>query len=97
VTNSIYRISVPVEDYQEIEITGSPISVAPDRDRFSDRFDLWFEHYGRSTSCAIWIFGTGHPVPWTESNRLAWTFLGTVVTPATLVWHVYTGPRKRVS
>jgi hypothetical protein len=45
-------------------------------------------------SYPIWVFGTGHPVPWSGYTRHAWTFLGTVVTPSGLVWHVYTGHRK---
>jgi hypothetical protein len=92
--NSIYRISVPVEDYQELDLTGPPISVAPDRGGSDGKFDLWFEHYDRDPSpCAIYVFGTGHPIPWNAWNRSYWHFLGTVVN-SYLVWHVYVGPRK---
>lgn len=97
VTNSIHRVSVIVEDYQELDLTGLPISVAADRVGFSDRFDLWYEHLDGDRPAfkrfPIWVFGTGHPVPWTALNRHHWHFIGTVVTPAGLVWHVYTGPR----
>lgn len=101
--NSIHRISVEVTDYQELDLTGPPISVAATRDGSSNIFDLWFEHmegnrpayepnyHGRY---GIYVFGTGHPVPWTHYSRHAWKFLGTVVTPSGLVWHVYLGPGR---
>lgn len=101
--NSIYRLSVAVEDYQELNLTGPPLSVAPDRGGSSDVFDLWFEHMDGDRPAyepdyhgkyAIWVFGTGHPVPWTNYTRQAWKFIGTVVTPSGLVWHVYTGHLK---
>lgn len=97
--NSIYRVTVMVEDYQELQLSGPPLSVAADRGGVSDCFDLWFEHYDDShkemhRSYPIWVFGTGAPVPWTAYTRHAWTFLGTVVTASGLVWHVYTGHRK---
>jgi hypothetical protein len=101
--NSIYRISVPVDDYQELSLTGPILSVAADRGGSSDVIDLWYEHmdgnrpaykpnYHRPRS--LWIFGTGHPVPWTDYTRHAWHFLGTVVTPSGLIWHCYTGHMK---
>lgn len=100
--NSIHRISVEVADYQEIDLTGPAISVAADREFRSDRFDLWYEHYedtgpalaGLTLTRALYVIGTGHPVPWTPWTRYAFTFLGTVVTPSGLVWHIYTGPRE---
>lgn len=93
--NSIHRLSVTVEDYQELTLTGAPISVAADRDGRSDRFDMWFEHRDDfEAQAGIWIFGTGHPVPWDASTRPWFAFLGTVVTPSGLVWHVYNGPLK---
>jgi hypothetical protein len=98
--NSIYRVSVPVTDYQELDLTGPPLSVAADRDGSSACFDLWFEHRDLGFEpdyhhpYPIWVFGTGHPVPWTHYTRYAWVFLGTVVTPSGLVWHVFTGHRQ---
>lgn len=100
--NSIYRISVEVQDYQELELTGPAISVAADREYRSDRFDLWYEHYnadgpalmGLTRNRALYVLGTGHPAPWTAFTRYAFTFLGTIVTPSGLVWHVYTGPTR---
>lgn len=105
-SNSIHRITVNVEDYQELDLTGPAVSVAADREYRSDRFDLWYEHYdpdlagnshalaGVGQPRALYVFGTGHPVPWTAWTRHAWHFLGTVVTPSGLVWHVYDGPLK---
>lgn len=95
-TNSIHRISVKVEDYQELALTGPPLSVAASRDGSSDSFDLWYEHMDdcREHPYPVWVFGTGHPVPWTRNTRHAWRLLGTVVTPSGLVWHVFTGHRK---
>lgn len=105
---AIYRLSLPVKDYQEIKLTGPVISVAPDRGNSavggwgsSDVFDLWYEH-GTWTfvddppgiSFGIYIFGTGHPLPWTAHTRVNWQFIGTVVTPSGLVWHVFQGPVK---
>lgn len=95
-SNSIHRVTVNVEDYQELELTGPPISVAASRDGGSDTFDLWFEHMDdcRQHPYAMLVFGTGHPVPWSRHSRHGYRFLGTVVTPSGLVWHVYTGHRK---
>jgi hypothetical protein len=95
--NSIHRVSVQVEDKQVLHLSGPPISVAPDRGGSSDCFDLWFEHMDGSVpsaedGCTILVFGTGHPVPWSQYSRHAYQFLGTVVTPSGLVWHVYRGP-----
>lgn len=87
---SIYRLSVKVWDYQELEL-GPALSVAADRDGASDRFDLWFEN-SPVERCGLYVFGTGHPTPWNGWSRHAWHFVGTVVTPSGLVWHVFTGP-----
>jgi hypothetical protein len=99
--NSIHRVSVDVTDKQHLQLTGPPISVAPSRDGSSDHFDLWFEHMDGDRPAyepkfdgtyTIHVFGTGHPVPWSAYSRHAYQFLGTVVTPSGLVWHVYRGP-----
>jgi hypothetical protein len=95
--NSIHHVEVEVKDRQELDLTGPPISVAPDRGGRSDVFDLWFEHMdGREPGYhhkkyAIYVFRTGHPVPWTNSTRHIYRFLGTVVIPSG-EWHVYRGP-----
>ena len=107
--NSIYRATVEVTDYQELELTGPPISVAPCRPSVLGEFDLWYEHMEHDHPLpayaqdphrryhrryAIYVFGTGNPTPWNTFTRYAWTFLGTVITHPTAVWHVYLGPRR---
>jgi len=93
-SDAIYRLQVAVEDYQELKLTGPPLSVAPDRGGNSDVYDLWFEHNGLPKSWGIYVLGTGHPVPWNRITRYMYRFLGTVVTPMGLVWHVFTGPLR---
>jgi hypothetical protein len=106
-SNSIFRATIPVEDYQLVSMTGDPIAVAADRRGFDDAIDIWWEHVDETnlgaheTSVhfdrAIYIFGTGHSTPWTTYTRYAWRHIGTVVTPGGfLIWHVYVGPRRGV-
>lgn len=92
----IHRMSVEVKDYQELDLGGGMVlSVAADRDGRSAVFDMWFESDGGSADpTAIYVLGTGHVTPWNAEIRYAWVFIGTVVTPSGLVWHVYRGPRK---
>lgn len=93
--SGIHRVSVRVADYQELDIDGPVISVAADRDGRSDVLDLWFESGGPTEGLtAIYVFGTGHPTPWNGYTRHGWQFIGTVITPSGLVWHVYHGPCK---
>lgn len=90
---SIYRVQLPVTDYQVAPINGAIISAAADRGGNSDVIDVWFEtHFVEAA--AVYIFGTGHPTPWTTATRSQWRFIDTVVTPSGLVWHVYVGPFK---
>lgn len=102
--NSIHRARLEVTDYQEVEMTGEPISVAADRQGSSDHIDIWWEHNDETNRAgyeptwhgvrAIYMFGTGHPTPWTRYTRYAYRHLGTIVTPGGfLVWHVYAGPK----
>lgn len=95
--SSIHRLHLDVKDYQEITVTGRLMSVAPDRGGSSDVFDLWFEHNvpeAEATTHGLYIFGTGHRTPWSVFTRDNFRFVGTVVTPSGLVWHIYVGPRK---
>lgn len=90
---SIFRKTIPVTDYQELsDVAGRIISAKPTRDGRSDVIDIWFENSGGDVKVGVYIFGTGHPTPWTGWTRYAWSFVDTVVTPSGLVWHVYTGP-----
>lgn len=91
---SIYRVMVPVKDFQELTLPGPPLSVACARDGSSDCFDLWYEFYdwppSRQKRCGIWVMGTGHDTPWaTPAERQKYEHLGTLVTPSDLVWHVF--------
>ncbi len=96
--NSIHREAVYIAngDYQELMLTGPIISAAADRNGSADVFDIWYEHYADREPWrrSVWIFGTGHPVPWTVYTSHAYKFVGTVVTKPGLVWHIYTGHLK---
>lgn len=87
---TIYRDGIPVTDYQKIS-TGTVLSVAASRTGRSDVIDLWYETTPLEMT-GIYIIGTGNPVPWNQFTRADFTFVGTVVTPSGLVWHVFTGP-----
>lgn len=84
----IRRVTLDVEDAQAIDMhqAGEILSVAPTRDGGSGQVDLWFTTYLNEPSSKRWVFmaGTGMPRP---PGR----FIGTVVTPSGLVWHVFEG------
>lgn len=84
----IHRVTLDVTDAQLIAIPniGQVLSVAPTRDGGSSQIDLWFTTYPDEPNGKRWIYmaGTGHPLP---DGR----FVGTVVTPSGLVWHVFEG------
>ncbi|WP_027500826.1 DUF7352 domain-containing protein [Rhodococcus sp. UNC363MFTsu5.1] len=85
----IHRVTIPVADRQLVAIHagGQVLSVAPTRDGGSDHVDLWFTTYpaeDRGDQRWIHIAGTGH-------HRPPGRFVGTVVTPSGLVWHVFEG------
>lgn len=85
---AIHRVTLPVTDEQSISMhgAGEVLSVAPTRDGRSDVIDLWFTTYPTEDpgSRPIYMAGTGHPRPRGK-------FIGTVVTPYGLVWHVFAG------
>ena len=84
----IHRATLEVTDRQLLAIHpgGQILSVAPTRDGLSSQIDVSFTTYPGHGIETRWIHiaGTGHPVP---PGR----FVGTVVTPAGLVWHVFEG------
>jgi hypothetical protein len=85
----IHRATLEVTDRQLLAIHpgGQILSVAPTRDGLSSQIDVWFTTYpSRHGIETRWIHiaGTGQTVP---PGR----FVGTVVTPAGLVWHVFEG------
>ena len=84
----IHRVTLDVEDEQIVTIhnAGHVLSVAPTRDGGSGQVDLWFTTYPSEPNGKRWVYmaGTGMPRP---GGR----FVGTVVTPSGLVWHVFEG------
>lgn len=96
--NTIHKLALNALDYQEIWISGPIISVAADRGGSSSVFDMWLEHHDdiNQIKVGIYVIGTGNPVPWNEgqlgNRRTMYGFIGTVVTPSNLVWHIYQGP-----
>ena len=95
--SEIHRISLLVADYHEIEVGGPILSVAADRKGRSDVLDLWFENGDYpSRKVAVYMVGTGHPLPWSSRpTKHAYRFVGSVVTALGLVWHVYTSDYLR--
>lgn len=102
----ILRHSLDITDYQEIVLPGrgEMLSVAQSRSFPSEQIDLWTLDFGTGDQhfAAIYVIGTGNPMP-TELHggdgnfNYAGTwrkFLGTVVTPVGLVWHVFHGPAR---
>lgn len=100
----ILRHEIEIDDYQTVTLPaeGSLLSVAQSRSFPNKLVDLWsldYEH-GDSRVAAIYVIGTGNPMPTElcDSGSLGWyrkaegNFLGTVVTPCGLVWHIFEGP-----
>lgn len=85
----IHRITLDVQDEQALVMhpAAQILSVAPTRDGGSSQIDLWFTAYPNDRTHSdrpVYMAGTGHPIP---DGR----FVGTVVTPSGLVWHVFEG------
>lgn len=85
----IHRITIDVEDEQALVLhpASQILSVAPTRDGGSGQVDMWFTAYPHETTHherPVYMAGTGMPRP---QGR----FIGTVVTPSGLVWHVFEG------
>jgi hypothetical protein len=84
----IHRVALDIEDAQVVDMhpSGEILSVAPTRDGRSGQVDLWFTTYPNEPNGKRWVYmaGTGMPRP---PGR----FVGTVVTPVGLVWHVFAG------
>lgn len=107
----IIRHQLSITDYQTVTLpaAGDLLSVAQSRTSPSGLIDLWsLDHeIGEPRTAAIYIIGTGHPMPDELAAQLVpayhggadtvlpmftQKFLGTVVTPVGLVWHVFEGP-----
>lgn len=89
----IYRLTLAVVDEQTVQMheASEILSVAPTRDGGSDQIDLWFTTYPRirdRVSRVVRMAGTG-------MQRPDGQFVGTVVTPSGLVFHVFDGGVQR--
>jgi len=94
----VLRYPLDITDHQQVTIREPAriISVAQSRSDPFGSIDLWAiggDDY-RNKQVDIYIVGTGHPMP----NGMAIysltgfsNFLGTVITPNELVWHVWEG------
>lgn len=107
----IIRHELEITDYQTIDLPsqGDLLSVAKSRTEENRNIELWSldYEYGAARTAAVYIIGTGNPMPSQlhdpaqvrfENHFVGvlptpWRkFIGTVVTPIGLVWHVFEGP-----
>jgi hypothetical protein len=107
----ILRHAIGIVDYQTLELpTGELLSVAQSRTLPDHSIDLWSidRETGWPNRVGIYVIGTGNPMPdvlRSDDDRFnagdpvtgeGWRrFIGTVVTPSGLVWHVFAGPVQR--
>ena len=99
----VIRHELEIADYQEIPVPeGEFLSVAVSRSAPNTAIDMWTldkEVSPRPRVVAVYIVGTGNPMPTQlDTDDQVWArtwrhFIGTVVTPSGLVWHVFVGPR----
>lgn len=88
----VIRHQIAITDYQEVTLpaSGKPLSVALSRvpDLQNHAIDLWSLDYQMlaAKTLSIYVVGTGNPIP--EGVGID-SFIGTVVTPSGLVWHVF--------
>lgn len=87
----IFRYPIEVRGYQELSIPGPAkvLSVARSREAPNDYIDMWvYTEVGEPEwRVPVWIVGTGNLMP-PELSPLT-PFIGTVVCPNDLVWHVF--------
>jgi hypothetical protein len=92
----ILRHELDIVDQQTVQLpcNGELLSVAMSRTDPDYRIDLWSVDYGTgiARSVDVFIIGTGNRISTAaEEAILMGKFLGTVVTPSALVWHVWQG------
>ncbi|SIA69894.1 DUF7352 domain-containing protein [Mycobacteroides abscessus] len=93
----IIRHELDIIDYQTVWLPndGYLLSVAQSRTDPNTAIDLWSNdlEYGEGCPKGIYVVGTGNPMPerLRDSVRKR-DFIGTVITPIGLVWHVFDGP-----
>lgn len=87
----IFRYELDITDHQVLQLPMSYeiLSVAVSRTAPNTKIDMWalVPEVAPRVDADIWIFGTGHPMP--PIHRDVFKFLGTVVAPNSLVWHVF--------
>lgn len=92
----VIRHQIGIVDKQTIELPayGDLLFVAVSRTIPNHGIDLWsvdFER-GRAHTVDVYVVGTGNPMDEdTQEAVMFGKFLGTVVTPSGLVWHVWQG------
>lgn len=91
----VIRHVLSITDYQVVDLParGSLVSVAVSRTAPDDLIDLWSidEQVEGGRQVGVYIVGTGNPAPVGISHPAIRRFIGTVVTPCGLVWHVFEG------
>lgn len=90
----IIRHQILITDYQTIALPaeGELLSVAQSRTLPDRAIDLWSldTQRGEPMQAGVYVVGTGNPMDCAlEHGR---NFIGSVVTPSGLVWHVLQGP-----
>lgn len=93
----IHRYELDITDRQTVTLPlgYELLSVAVSRTDPNGLIDMWAQVPEMATPipAVIHIIGTGNPMPDDLTNdRTRRKFLGTVVTPGGLVWHVFEGP-----
>lgn len=95
----ILRYELDITDHQELPLDSNsvPVSVAVSRTDPNGKIDLWVlvndgsgtptPFNGSKRNRSVLIAGTGHPIP--PGVNVTHKFIGTVVTPSDLVWHVF--------
>lgn len=100
----IIRHPIHITDYQAVDLpaAGELLSVAASLTAPDYEIDLWSLDYERGDprQVGVYVIGTGHPMP--EQLRNVYPdafreFVGTVVTPSGLVWHLFQGPLMEAS
>lgn len=92
----IIRHEIDIVDHQTIRLPASGwlLSVAVSRTAPDFAIGVWSVDYevGEPTEIDVYVIGTGNPVRGAAADAVMYgKFVGTVVTPSQLVWHVWQG------
>lgn len=104
----VFRSQIGITDYQVLDLANNAqlLSVAVSRTIPNHGIDLWWLDRDSGgwpdQEVAIYVIGTGNPMPDELLDHDEWSghppnlplrrFIGTVVTPSGLVWHIFQGP-----